>query len=70
MFWKLLKNYISRLSANFACVFISRFPAILSNETSVLHCITSGASLITFVGTLYKAVTAFLVDQSETSCLV
>ena len=53
MFWKLLKNYISRLSANFACVFISRFLAILSNETSVLHCITSGALLWEPLSALY-----------------
>ena len=45
--------------------FISRVFAILSKETLVLHSISSGALLTTFVGTLYKGLTAFPVDQSE-----
>ena len=61
----MVKNNLVRLSANLVCAFISRVFAILSKETLVLHSISSGALLITFVGTLYKALTAFPVDQSE-----
>ena len=45
--------------------FISRVFAILSKETLVLQSISSGALLTTFVGNLYKGLTAFPVDQSE-----